>query len=38
VDDKQCCIQCGLKLGAEDVVPFTIGDIVFDPRTLLKCM
>jgi predicted metal-binding protein len=26
------------KLGAVDAVAFDIGDIVFDPRTILKCM
>jgi predicted metal-binding protein len=26
------------KLGAADAVAFGIGDIVFDPRTILKCM
>jgi predicted metal-binding protein len=27
-----------LEMGAVDAVPFVISDIVFDPRTLLKCM
>ncbi len=31
-------IHEGLKLGAKDVVGFEIDDIVFDQRTLLKCM
>jgi predicted metal-binding protein len=28
----------GLELGAADVVGFTPNDIVFEPRTILKCM
>ena len=31
-------IRRALELGAADAVPFAIEDIVFDPRTLLKCM
>jgi len=31
-------IALGLELGADDVVAFEIGDIVFDDRTILKCM
>lgn len=31
-------IRLALEMGAEDAVPFSIDDIVFDPRTLLKCM
>ncbi|MBE0535367.1 MAG: DUF2284 domain-containing protein [Phycisphaerae bacterium] len=38
MDDKERYIQLGLTLGADDVVPLAIADIVFDPRTLLKCM
>lgn len=31
-------IETALKMGAADAVPFTIEDICFDTRTLLKCM
>lgn len=31
-------VNLALSLGAPDCVPFTIDQIVFDPRTLLKCM
>ena len=31
-------IETALQMGAADAVAFTIEDIVFDPRTLLKCM
>ena len=31
-------IDLARKLGADHAVPFKIADIVFDPRTLLKCM
>jgi len=31
-------IEMALSLGADDVVPATPDDIVFDGRTLLKCM
>ncbi|MCD6395776.1 MAG: DUF2284 domain-containing protein [Planctomycetes bacterium] len=37
-DDKGYFVELGLGLGADDVVAFGIDDIVFDPRTLLKCM
>ena len=37
-DDKSSFVELGLKLGADDVVAFSIADIAFDPRTLLKCM
>ena len=37
-DDKSHFVEFGLKLGADDVVAFGVGDIVFDSRTLLKCM
>ena len=31
-------ISMGTELGADDVVPFKVQDIVFDSRTILKCM
>ncbi|MBN1123470.1 MAG: DUF2284 domain-containing protein [Sedimentisphaerales bacterium] len=31
-------VELGTTLGADDVVPFEIGEIVFDDRTILKCM
>jgi len=31
-------IALALEMGAADAVPFVLPDIVFDPRTLLKCM
>ena len=31
-------IEAGLKQGAAHVVAFSIEDIVFDSRSLLKCM
>ena len=31
-------IAIGVEMGATDCVPFDIGDICFDSRTLLKCM
>jgi predicted metal-binding protein len=31
-------VQTALELGAVNAVPFAIEDIVFDPRTILKCM
>ncbi|MFP4141693.1 MAG: DUF2284 domain-containing protein, partial [Phycisphaerae bacterium] len=31
-------IARGLEMGADHIVPFTIDQIVFDPRTILKCM
>jgi predicted metal-binding protein len=31
-------IDEALRMGADDAVEFAIADIVFDPRTLLKCM
>ena len=31
-------ISIGLELGADDVVSFKVDDIVFDSRTILKCM
>ena len=36
--DGEYFIKLGLKLGAADVVVFSLEDIVFDPRTILKCM
>ncbi len=30
--------ELALKLGADDAVVFSIGDIAFDSRTILKCM
>jgi predicted metal-binding protein len=36
--DRDGLIRRGLELGADHVVPFTIEQIVFDPRTILKCM
>ena len=37
-DSKEQLIQLAQKLGAVDAVVFQITDIVFDPRTLIKCM
>ena len=37
-DDKGYFVEFGVGAGADDVVAFGIDDIVFDPRTLLKCM
>jgi len=34
--EKYC--RAALELGADHAVPFTIDQIVFDPRTILKCM
>ena len=31
-------VSQALKLGADDAVEFKIGQIVFDPRTIIKCM
>jgi predicted metal-binding protein len=36
--DRQRYIDRALELGAADAVPFAIGDIAFEPRTILKCM
>lgn len=30
--------DAGIAMGAADVVPFLVSDVVFDERTLLKCM
>ena len=35
--NAQYYTELALKLGADDAVPFTIDDIEFDPRTILKC-
>lgn len=35
---QQTLITRALEMGAAHAVPFVIDDIVFDPRTLLKCM
>ncbi len=39
-NQEQCArwVTLALEMGAVDAVPFVISDIVFDPRTLLKCM
>ncbi len=36
--DRNYYVQKALALGAEHAVLFEINDIVFDPRTILKCM
>jgi predicted metal-binding protein len=36
--DKDYFIKLATKLGADHAVVFKIEDIVFDPRTILKCM
>lgn len=36
--DKDYFIRLAMKLGADHAVAFQIKDIVFDPRTILKCM
>ena len=36
--DKKHFADLAIKLGAEHSVVFKIDDIVFDPRTILKCM
>ncbi|MFP4054745.1 MAG: DUF2284 domain-containing protein [Phycisphaerae bacterium] len=36
--DRQGLVTLALNHGADDVVPFTIDQVVFDPRTILKCM
>lgn len=38
MDKAQKYIELAASLGAVDCVPFQIGDICFDTRTLLKCM
>jgi len=36
--DREKYVATALEMGAADAVAFDIGDIVFDSRTLLKCM
>jgi predicted metal-binding protein len=36
--DRQRYVDLALSLGAADAVPFTPDQVVFDPRTILKCM
>lgn len=36
--DEKYFTEMALKLGADHAVPFKIGDIEFDSRTILKCM
>ena len=36
--DKQAFVDFALKQGADHAVLFTISDIAFDSRTILKCM
>jgi predicted metal-binding protein len=36
--DRQRYLDLALELGAADAVPFTPDDVVFEPRTILKCM
>ena len=36
--DAKDFTDLALKLGADHAVPFKTADIVFDPRTILKCM
>lgn len=36
--DKKHFIDLAIKLGADHAVVFRINDIVFDTRTILKCM
>lgn len=36
--DGEYFVDFGIKLGADDVVVFKVEDIVFDSRTILKCM
>ena len=38
MDDRRRYIDLALSLGADDAVAFGIEDIVFEPRTILKCM
>lgn len=35
--DADYFVELALQLGADHAVPFTIRDIEFDPRTILKC-
>jgi len=36
--DKDYFVEKALQLGADHAVLFNIGDIAFDPRTIIKCM
>ncbi len=36
--DKSYYVEKALQLGADHAVAFDIKDIVFDPRTIIKCM
>lgn len=36
--DRERYLSLARQLGAADAVPFTPDDIVFEPRTILKCM
>lgn len=38
VADTDRYLKLALDMGAADAVPFTTADIVFEPRTILKCM
>lgn len=38
MEEKDFYVKKALELGADHAVPFVIEDIVFDSRTLLKCM
>lgn len=38
MEQQQYYVDKALQLGAAHAVAFTIDDIAFDPRTLLKCM
>jgi predicted metal-binding protein len=38
VADTDRYLKMALDMGAADAVPFTTADIVFEPRTILKCM
>ena len=38
MDQAQRYVEQAKQMGAADAVVFSIADIVFDPRTLLKCM
>jgi predicted metal-binding protein len=37
-EDARRYVDLALSFGAQDVVTFASGDIVFEPRTILKCM
>ncbi|NLN47068.1 MAG: DUF2284 domain-containing protein [Clostridiaceae bacterium] len=38
IEDRARYVDSALRLGAADAVEFDLADIVFDPRTWLKCM